>query len=156
MATGLATSVEIQGLRRNSQYRRRRAFSHAERHWRVLTIGAGPGNAHSANVSGRRAARYAADDSSQRGFAAPAIPRDGSLRQQILLVAAAGDQASRRFLEFFAARIGNKNTRAAYYRATRQFFAWLEQHGIDELVGIEPLHARPISNNSSTPWPSRP
>jgi integrase/recombinase XerD len=56
------------------------------------------------------------------------------------LVAAAGDQAARRFLEFFAATISNKNTRAAYYRATWQFFAWLEQHGIDELVAIEPLH----------------
>jgi hypothetical protein len=56
------------------------------------------------------------------------------------LVAAAGEPASRRFLEFFAATISNKNTRAAYYRATGQFFAWLEQHGIDELVGIEPLH----------------
>src|SRR3954466_14755141 len=56
------------------------------------------------------------------------------------LAAAAGDQASRRFLEFFAATIGNKNTRAAYYRAVCHFFAWLEQHGIDELLGIEPLH----------------
>jgi integrase/recombinase XerD len=56
------------------------------------------------------------------------------------IVAAAGDQASRRFLEFFAATISNKNTRAAYYRGVCHFFAWLEQHGIDELVGIEPLH----------------
>jgi site-specific recombinase XerC len=56
------------------------------------------------------------------------------------LVAAAGEHASRRFLEFFAATISNKNTRAAYYRAVCHFFAWLEQHGIDELVGIEPLH----------------
>jgi site-specific recombinase XerC len=56
------------------------------------------------------------------------------------LAAAAGDQAARRFLEFFAATISNKNTRAAYYRAVCHFFAWLEQHGIDELVGIEPLH----------------
>jgi site-specific recombinase XerC len=56
------------------------------------------------------------------------------------LVAAAGEHAARRFLEFFAATISNKNTRAAYYRAVCHFFAWLEQHGIDELVGIEPLH----------------
>jgi site-specific recombinase XerC len=56
------------------------------------------------------------------------------------IVAAAGEHASRRFLEFFAATISNKNTRAAYYRAVCHFFAWLEQHGIDELVGIEPLH----------------
>lgn len=56
------------------------------------------------------------------------------------IVADAGEPAARRFLEFFAATIRNKNTRAAYYRAAFQFFAWLEQHGIDELVGIEPLH----------------
>src|SRR5882762_2697857 len=56
------------------------------------------------------------------------------------IVAAAGEPASRRFLEFFATTISNKNTRAAYYRAVCHFFAWLEQHGIDELVAIEPLH----------------
>src|SRR3954463_15265605 len=55
-------------------------------------------------------------------------------------IAAAGDQAARRFLEFFAALIRNKNTRMAYYRACCSFFAWLEQRGIAELVEIEPLH----------------
>jgi site-specific recombinase XerD len=28
----------------------------------------------------------------------------------------------------------------AYYRAVCSFFAWLEQHGITELVDIEPIH----------------
>ena len=28
----------------------------------------------------------------------------------------------------------------AYYRAVCNFFAWLEQHGIVELVDIEPIH----------------
>src|SRR5690242_12019426 len=46
----------------------------------------------------------------------------------------------RRFLEFFAATIRNKNTRLAYYRAACNFFAWLEHHGIAELVDIEPIH----------------
>jgi integrase/recombinase XerD len=55
-------------------------------------------------------------------------------------IAAAGEPAIRRFLEFFAATIRNKNTRMAYYRAACSFFAWLEQHGIAELVDIEPLH----------------
>jgi site-specific recombinase XerD len=55
-------------------------------------------------------------------------------------IANAGDQAARRFLEFFAATIRNKNTRMAYYRAACNFFAWLEQHGIMELVDIEPIH----------------
>jgi len=34
------------------------------------------------------------------------------------VIADAGDQAARRFLEFFAATIRNKNTRLAYYHAT--------------------------------------
>ena len=56
------------------------------------------------------------------------------------IVADAGDHAARRFLEFFAATIRNKNTRMAYYRAAGNFFAWLEQHDIVELVDIEPIH----------------
>ncbi len=36
----------------------------------------------------------------------------------------AGDHASRKFVEFFVARIRNKNTRAAYGRAVMQFFDW--------------------------------
>ena len=46
--------------------------------------------------------------------------RDGILPR---LIAAAGDKAARRFLEFFAAAIRNKNTRMAYYRAAERFFA---------------------------------
>jgi site-specific recombinase XerD len=55
-------------------------------------------------------------------------------------IAGAGEHAARRFLEFFAATIRNKNTRLAYYHAACNFFAWLEQHGIVELVDIEPIH----------------
>jgi site-specific recombinase XerD len=55
-------------------------------------------------------------------------------------IANAGDHAARRFIEFFAATIRNKNTRMAYYRAVGNFFAWLEQHDIVELVDIEPIH----------------
>jgi hypothetical protein len=39
------------------------------------------------------------------------------------MVANAGANASRRFLEFFAASIENDNTRMAYYRAVCSFFA---------------------------------
>lgn len=56
------------------------------------------------------------------------------------IVADAGERATRRFLEFFAATIRNPNTRAAYYRAVVRFFGWCEQHEIDELALIEPLH----------------
>jgi site-specific recombinase XerD len=55
-------------------------------------------------------------------------------------IAAAGDHVARRFLEFFAATIRNKNTRMAYYRAVTEFFAWVEDKEIGELVDIEPLH----------------
>jgi len=56
------------------------------------------------------------------------------------VIADAGDQAARRFLEFFAATIRNKNTRMAYYRAAARFFAWCDHHKVGEIVDIEPLH----------------
>jgi len=64
--------------------------------------------------------------------------RDGLLVPRV--VAAAGDPAARRFLEFFAATIRNKNTRQAYYRAAVKFFASCDQHAIGEIAAIEPLH----------------
>jgi hypothetical protein len=45
------------------------------------------------------------------------------------LIAAAGDKAARRYLEFFAVTIENANTRAAYFHACRRFFAWCEGKG---------------------------
>jgi site-specific recombinase XerD len=56
------------------------------------------------------------------------------------LIVDAGEQAARRFLEFFAATIRNPNTRMAYYRAVLQFFAWCDRHQLSQLVAIEPLH----------------
>src|SRR6476660_8336802 len=56
------------------------------------------------------------------------------------VIAGAGEHAARRFLEFFAATIRNKNTRMAYYRAACHFFAWVEQHQIGELADIEPIN----------------
>ncbi|RYZ81819.1 MAG: hypothetical protein EOP06_22815, partial [Proteobacteria bacterium] len=50
-----------------------------------------------------------------------------------------GENASRRFLEFFAAEIENDNTRAAYYRAVCDFFHWCEGLGFHELTQIEPV-----------------
>jgi integrase/recombinase XerD len=55
-------------------------------------------------------------------------------------IADAGEHAVRRFLEFFAATIRNRNTREAYYRACCSFFAWLDLNGITELADIEPIH----------------
>jgi site-specific recombinase XerD len=55
------------------------------------------------------------------------------------LIAAAGDKASEHFLEFFAATIRNKNTRAAYMTAVGQFCAWCQDNGL-QLAHIRPLH----------------
>ena len=56
------------------------------------------------------------------------------------LIAAAGDQAARRFLEFFAATISNPHTRRAYGRACAEFLAWCTAAGVRELADVEPLH----------------
>ena len=56
------------------------------------------------------------------------------------IIADAGDQAARRFLEFFAATIRNKNTRMAYCRACVRFFDWCDHHKLGTLADIEPLH----------------
>src|SRR5271167_3723325 len=42
------------------------------------------------------------------------------------LIAAAGDAAGWRYVEFFTANIRNPNTRRAYARACARFFAWCE------------------------------
>jgi hypothetical protein len=61
------------------------------------------------------------------------------------IVAAAGDHAMRRFLDFFAVTIDNPNTRAAYFHACRRFFAWCDRReDMEELVDIEPMHCRDL------------
>lgn len=42
-------------------------------------------------------------------------------------IADEGPEASKRFFEFFTANIRNKNTREAYGRAVRDFFAWCDR-----------------------------
>jgi hypothetical protein len=64
-----------------------------------------------------------------RGIAAPA------------LIAAAGDCATYRCVEFFTAQIRNPHTRRAYMRAVRDFCTWLVPSGqasksIDGAIGI--------------------
>jgi site-specific recombinase XerD len=56
------------------------------------------------------------------------------------LVAAAGDRAGGRFLEFFAAQIRNPHTRRAYARAVSEFLAWCEARGVASLAAVQPLH----------------
>ena len=45
------------------------------------------------------------------------------------LIAAAGDQAAWRYIDFFTANIRNPNTRRAYARACGRFLAWCEERG---------------------------
>src|ERR1700679_3981643 len=55
------------------------------------------------------------------------------------IIADAGEKASEHCLEFFAATIRNKNTRAAYMQAVAQFCRWCEGHKL-QLATIRPLH----------------
>jgi hypothetical protein len=55
------------------------------------------------------------------------------------ILANVGENAATKFLEFFAARIRNLNTRDAYARACGQFLAWSENH-VDDLRLITPIH----------------
>ena len=56
------------------------------------------------------------------------------------LIAAEGERASLRFLEFFAATIRNPHTRRAYGRAVADFLAWCEEAGVPSIAGVQPLH----------------
>ncbi|WP_353862062.1 tyrosine-type recombinase/integrase [Azospirillum formosense] len=56
------------------------------------------------------------------------------------LVIAAGERASVRFLEFFAAQIRNPHTRRAYARAVADFLNWCESADVPSLTAVQPLH----------------
>jgi site-specific recombinase XerD len=56
------------------------------------------------------------------------------------LVTVAGERASMRFLEFFAANIRNPHTRRAYARAAEEFLAWCAIGGVPSIVDVQPVH----------------
>src|SRR5882724_4009158 len=56
------------------------------------------------------------------------------------LAAAAGERASMRFLEFFAANIRNPHTRRAYYRAAEEFLAWCASIEVPSIAAVQPVH----------------
>jgi site-specific recombinase XerD len=56
------------------------------------------------------------------------------------LIAAAGDQAGIRFLEFFASTLRNPHTRRAYARAVADFLAWCDTYGVGSIRTVQPLH----------------
>ncbi len=55
------------------------------------------------------------------------------------MIGRAGESAAWKFIEFFAATIRNKNTRAAYAHAVTQFFSWCEAHRIMTLDQVKPV-----------------
>ncbi|MGI4944566.1 MAG: tyrosine-type recombinase/integrase [Janthinobacterium lividum] len=73
-------------------------------------------------------------------LAGPLPSRSASELAVPVLVAAAGERVSLRFLEFFAAAIRNPHTRRAYARAVADFLAWCEDHGVPSVVAVQPLH----------------
>jgi site-specific recombinase XerC len=56
------------------------------------------------------------------------------------LIAAAGERASMRFLEFFTANIRNPHTRRAYARAAEEFLAWCTKAGVSSIAAVQPVH----------------
>jgi integrase/recombinase XerC len=56
------------------------------------------------------------------------------------LIAAAGDRAQLRFLEFFTANIRNPHTRRAYAQATWEFLTWCETAGVHSICAVQPMH----------------
>ena len=55
--------------------------------------------------------------------------------------AGAGDRATVRFVEFFAANIRNPHTRRAYSRAVADFLAWCAADaGVPSIGAVQPLH----------------
>src|SRR3977135_1969717 len=49
-------------------------------------------------------------------------------------------KAARRVVKFFTAPVNNDHPRKAYLNATRRFAAWCEDHGLDELTAVHPVH----------------
>jgi site-specific recombinase XerD len=75
----------------------------------------------------------------QSGAAMASVSDDTLYKVVPAIIAALGDQASWRYVEFFAANIRNPNTRRAYARACSRFFGWCEDRGLT-LTTIRPFN----------------
>src|SRR5215831_13021799 len=75
----------------------------------------------------------------------PALVRAG-LETLPLIIRTQGERASRRFIEFFAATIRNRNTRMAYARAVKQFCDWCDDHRLK----LEEIEAVTVATSNST------
>ena len=84
------------------------------------------------------------------------IPSDrqlakAGLNQVPAPIAAAGDRASWRFIEFFTANIRNPNTRRAYGRAVGEFFRWCDERRVHDINRINPtIVAAYVEHRSQT------
>ena len=87
--------------------------------------------------------------------AEPVVVADGEADVVLpALIVDAGPDAVARFLEFFAGRIANGRTRAAYGRAVGQFLTWCETRAL-RLGDVAPLHvAAYIRTHPGRPRPS--
>ena len=56
------------------------------------------------------------------------------------LIAAAGEHAAFRFLEFFTAQIRNAHTRRAYANGVAEFCAWLTARGVRSVEAVTSVH----------------
>src|SRR5580658_7118043 len=65
------------------------------------------------------------------------ISATGAIRLPAI-IAAAGEHASRRFIEFFTANIRNRNTRTAYAHAVGRFLDWCDSNvlSLDDLKPV--------------------
>ena len=68
------------------------------------------------------------------------LPTISAQSQLPALVAAAGERASMRFLEFFTANIRNPHTRRAYARAAEEFLTWCGAAGLASIADVQPVH----------------
>ena len=65
------------------------------------------------------------------------------------LIAAAGERASLRFLEFFAANIRNPHTRRAYGRAVAEFLAWCDDNQVRSIDGRAAASRRRLDRDAA-------
>jgi hypothetical protein len=68
------------------------------------------------------------------------VPLTTAQDQVPALIIVAGERASMRFLEFFAANIRNPHTRRAYARAADEFLAWCASVGVPAIGAVHLVH----------------
>ena len=67
------------------------------------------------------------------------------------LIAASGDRAGWRFMEFFTAAICNPNTRRAYARDVRGFLAWCTEAGMASMAHVNTMHVAAYIEQTTLP-----